>query len=78
MIACSTILITSLYMAVALVAVFAWGSLVTNNSNILYIIPVDIYFVNYLCLILSICITLMYPVINYPILLAYEAIIKLI
>lgn len=66
----ATILCMVLYLAVALTSVFGWGSAVIDagNGNVLYLIPADNDFVTLWCFVLVVSITLLFPVILFPVL----------
>jgi len=67
-------------MIVAIMCAFAYGSEANSNGTtgtILDVIPLSNIFMSILKLILVICITLLYPVINYPYICSVEALFVL-
>ena len=70
----STIICATIYIIVGSVVVIRYGKSTDDNS--LYNIPAENYWITFLCFALVIMITLLYPVINYPMVNAIEKILE--
>ena len=64
-----------IYLIVSVLVVITFGT--ETQSNSLYNIPNDNYWITFCCFVLVIVIVLLYPVINYPMLNAIETIMDL-
>ena len=65
------------YASLSVVCVLSWGTLCSQfNGNVLYLIPVDEYWVTFWCF--ALVITLLYPVINVPMVDNLEMLIMMV
>ena len=71
----ATLICFAVYATVSVVVVLTFGTDLHPNS--LYNVPADNYWITFLCFALVIVITLLYPLINYPMLNAIETILDL-
>ena len=71
----ASILCFVVYVSVAVIVVITYGT--DTQSNSLYNIPPENYWITFCCFCLVIVITLLYPVLNYPMLNAVETIMDL-
>ena len=75
----ASIICCFLYSSLSLVSVLAWGTACQRNTgNILYMIPPDQYWVTFWCFVLVVAITLLYPLINVPVVNNFEALILIL
>eukprot|EP00944_MAST-04C_sp_MAST-4C-sp1_P009926 g9926.t1 len=75
----ASIICCFLYASLSFVSVLAWGTACQRNTgNILYMIPPDHYWVTFWCFVLVVAITLLYPLINVPVVNNFEALILIL
>ena len=68
-----------LYSSLSFASVLAWGQKCQRNTgNILYMIPLDQYWVTFWCFCLVVAITLLYPLINVPVVNNFEGLILIL
>eukprot|EP00992_Anisonema_acinus_P010235 TRINITY_DN6425_c0_g1_i1.p1 TRINITY_DN6425_c0_g1~~TRINITY_DN6425_c0_g1_i1.p1 ORF type:complete len:501 (-),score=110.79 TRINITY_DN6425_c0_g1_i1:65-1519(-) len=64
----------TVYCSVALMGSLAWGK--KADANIIYSVPMNDYWVDLLGFLLIICLTLLYPIINYPLVNAVQTVLS--
>jgi amino acid permease len=68
-----------LYSSLSFASVLAWGQKCQRNTgNILYMIPLDQYWVTFWCFCLVVAITLLYPLINVPVVNNFEGLVLIL
>jgi len=67
------------YASLSLLCVLAWGNLCANNNgNILYLFPANDYWITFWCFALVIAVTLLYPIINVPMVNNLETLVMIV
>ena len=68
-----------LYSSLSFATVLAWGQKCQRNTgNILYMVPLDQYWVTFWCFCLVVAITLLYPLINVPVVNNFEGLVLIL